>query len=487
VTRLLCLLLLSSGASAQLYPLVPPAPSGVSAPSAVQFATCKGTSPLTCSFGSGATAGDSIVVFGNSAFLDFCTSVTSTPSNTWINWGTASNNVSANETVFVATNVASGTNSIVATCSGSTEEGIGMVEVSPSIPDVIGTTFATGTAVSIPTANAVGAAKEYIVAAGWNITGTGTWTAGTGYTEREFLCLDSISCSTTYYGMMEDANTTSGLSGVQTATMTSGTSRAWVGSILTMAPTVTQDANVTNYINWDGLSNTVEPTNAQLTSSQYGPQGTWNLTEETSALTGTTASNACTAMTSFTLGATNWIGTESPTQLLYTTVTGGADILYTLPSAYSSLSWGGCITTNIPQNETSGHRYSLTTLNTTTQGNDYNDPQIRTTGSTLNLFLECPAATQSSSDIVIGTTPNTYWYTVQAVTGGTGHNHQLAIYNPTTGAQVGSTLTCVSETGPYNWNGIEPGDTGSETEATGDLITFGPIKICTDGAFPCGP
>lgn len=484
------LLSFSLPSSAQLSELVlvGQTSGSATAPTVVQYANCKGTSPLTCSFSSGATAGDSVVLFSGSAFLDNCTGVTSTPSNTFQLWNLATNNVSATESVFVATNVASGTNSIITSCSGSTEEGVSMIELTPSVPDVTGQTFATGTAVSVSTAEALGTGNEYVAAAGWNITGTYTWMAGTGFTGRENMCLDSISCSSTEYGLLEDKNITSGLSGVQTATETISASHPWVAAILAMAPNVAQSANVNEYINWIGLSNTVEPTLPQLQSSTYGPAGTWSLADATTALTGTTAANPCTKnYSTFQLGATNWIGNESATQLLYTTVTGGSEVQYTFPTPITgSVSWGGCIYTNIPQNETAGHRYSLTTIETTTTGNDYADPQIRTTGTTLDLYLECPAATQSSTDIVLGTSPQAYWYTVYATTGGTGHNHQLAIYTADTNTQVGTTLTCVSETGPYNWAQLFVGDTGSETEGTGNSIIVGPTVICYNAEFPCG-
>lgn len=279
MTRLLLSLALLCGcAHAQMLAGVigSSAAAPIVAPSVVQVKGCSGTStPNTCSLTSNMTAGNTAVSVAVSQ-AGGCTSVTSTPSNTFQPWFIQTDGGNQRMAVFIARNVASATNTIVATCPGASSWVSQMIyEVSCSTGtaagDVVGSTTGSGGTPTFTTVNAVGSSAEEVIGSIFDNNNFRTWVAGTGYTLQA-----EVNSSSGFLGATEDNNTKTGLSGTQSATITGVSTDGWVGSIIALACSPTQDGADT-IVTFEGLTNASNPTVAQLNHSTFGVPVTWSI------------------------------------------------------------------------------------------------------------------------------------------------------------------------------------------------------------------
>jgi hypothetical protein len=278
--------------------------------------------------------------------------------------------------------------------------------------------------------------------------------------------------------------------------MTTGTGFFTSAAIVTLANAAAQ-GNANSFIDFEGLSNTVAPTVAQLTSSIHGPAGgtslpgfaSWTVHNPGASLTGATAGQLHNLVTNQQVGATSYTGSGS-LGFQYATGTAGDYIQWSLPLSVNTVSVGYWIETDIPQNESNTHAYSLGQL---TQGaSDAVNPQIQASGSALDIALECRFG-PSGSTIPIATS-TVYWLTMQgktnpgACTPGTNCAlDSLSLYN-TSGVQVGSTITCSSESGNNPFASIEIGISGGESESAGHNIWTDDVEVnYISGTFPLGP
>ena len=458
--------------------------TAVAAPALLQSTSCSNLSGNNCTltFPSGATLGTAIAIQGTINALKTC-SASSTPSNTWtvesISYYTGQSGVTYQ---IVAFNVASGTNSVVVTCPGASAVAFSGFNISNvNTVDVLGT-LATGsasTSVSIPTNGSVGSSTEYVLATAFDWNNYNTWTAGTGYTiEQENYRNDSTS---SYTGAYEDINTKTGLSGVQTATMTKSVNATFTGGIMTFSQSPAQ-GNAQTLVDWSGLVNGSAPTTAELYSSTHGILGIppWNIGNLLTGLYGSNAGPYCTYFTPIQLGATLYNG-QGKNLLDIGTYTTSAYVGYSLATPQPTVSVGYCVEFSIPQNDSSSHAYPLTLIGKQ-GGADYVDTVIQPNGTSLNLGFEVEGEGHTGSIAVSTNTP--YWITNLYVENGT---HKMAVYNGTTGAQVGSTISVTDNGSSSLADTIEIGITGSEIGVIGYDVYFGPVEINFGGTFPLGP
>ena len=458
--------------------------TAVAAPALLQSTSCSNLSGNNCTltFPSGATLGTAIAIQGTINALETC-SASSTPSNTWtvesISYYTGQSGVTYQ---IVAFNVASGTNSVVVTCPGASAVAFSGFNISNvNTVDVLGT-LATGsasTSVSIPTNGSVGSSTEYVLATAFDWNNYNTWTAGTGYTiEQENYRNDSTS---SYTGAYEDNNTKTGLSGVQTAMMTKSVNASFTGGIMTFSQSPAQ-GNAQTFIDFSGLSNGVAPTAATMYTSTHGILGQppWSIINPNSELTGSTAGPNCTYFTSIQLGATLYNG-QGTTLLSVATGSGGNYVSYPIGIPQSTVSIGYCIQFSIPQNDSASNAYPLVTI-IKQGGSDYVDATIQPNGTSLNMGYEVEGEGHTGSIAVSTNTP--YWITNLYVENGT---HKMAVYNGTTGAQVGSTISVTDNGSSSLVDTIEIGWAGSESQSSGYVALFGPVEINFGGTFPLGP
>src|ERR1700722_1523610 len=186
---------------------------GVAAPTLVHVLGCSGTStPDTCAI-TAATAGDTLVDIAV-ANGGTCTSVTSTPSNTFQLWGNSITG-SNRHSIFVARNVAASTTSLVATCAGASSFVSQMVyEVScpattTAAGDVAGFTTGSGGTPTFTTVNPVGSSAEEVIGSIFDNSNFRTWVAGSGYTLQATVNASGA----THLGATVDNNVKTGLSG----------------------------------------------------------------------------------------------------------------------------------------------------------------------------------------------------------------------------------------------------------------------------------
>ncbi len=198
-----------------------PTGGGGGTPTLRQTATCSGQ-PVTCSFSSGATAGDLIVVFVASG--TGCT-VTSTPSNAFFPAVSTADSEGISLGSYYSGSVAPGTNAIRVACSGypyATALDISGV----SVLDQTGSANSTSQITSVTTSGAVIAGTEYVVAAAEVSNVIPTFVAGSGYTNQAQFFAN--------FAEVEDKNARTGLAGTQTASFDSGHIGAiWASLILT--------------------------------------------------------------------------------------------------------------------------------------------------------------------------------------------------------------------------------------------------------------
>jgi len=456
--------------------------TAVAAPALIQHTSCKtASSSTTCSFSGGATATHSIGIIVQSDHVP-C-SASSTPSNTWILEATSAIE-SGYTSMLAANNVASGTNSIVVSCPSATLVGASAFEISNvNTVDVLGIlASAANTAVSIPTNGAVGAATEYVMAGAVDWNNYNTWTHGTGYTiEEQNYQNDSTG---TYTGAYEDINTKTGLSGVQTATMTKSVNAGFTGGIMTFSNSPAQ-GNANTFVDFEGLSNTVAPTAATMYASTHGilpSYAGWSITNPHTALTGSTsAQSPCTYFTSIQLGATLYTGSGSLGLLDTTSTAGGDFVSYPIAIPQSTVSIGYCVQFSIPQNDSAANAYSLVEI-VKQGGADYVDTVVQPNGTSLNFGFEVAGEGHTGSIAAATNTP--YWITNLYVENGT---HKMAVYNGTTGAQVGSTISVTDNGSSSLADTIQIGVTGSESSTAGKTIYFDNVEISFAGTFPLGP
>jgi len=462
---------------AQLFPF-PGNPGGATVlPAIVQVKSCSGSStPINCSTTGNMMAGN-VAVVETFSLGGNCTTVSSTPSNTFQLW-MQSTSASNRRAVFVARNVASATNTFVVTCAGASSFVSTIIyELSGvTAADVVGSASGTGGTPSIATITSVGTGTEEVIASIFDISNFVTWLAGSGYTIQGRV----NQSGSTWLGASEDNNTKTGLSGVQTATFTGVGSDPWNGTIITLASTSTPDAADT-YINFEGLSNTVKPTVAQLQASTYGVPGTWTI-GGSSVFTGATASQGTTTPAAHQIGATSLTGSGS-LGLAYSTGSATNDLKITFPTTYSNLSWIGQFKTSVPQNDTNLNGYTLTQINDTSGAGDYAAPQLQANGSSLVMAFECPSA-NGSGTISIAT--NTLYYLFVAASHGGGTDN-LRIYDSSgteiTTAASGTVapITCSAKAGTQTWDHITFGVNGAEPESAGHVISFDNVRISYNG------
>lgn len=445
---------------------------GITPPSLVQAKGCSGTStPNTCTLASNMTAGNLAVVVAV-ANGGTCTSVTSTPSNTFQPWLVQTNGGSNRMTVFVARNVASGTNTLVATCTGATSfvSQMDYEYSNATAADVAGSTTGTGGTPTFTTIQPVGSSVEAVIASIFDNSNFRTWAAGSGFTIQAQVNQSGAQ----FLGASEDNNTKTGLSGTQSASITGVSTDPWTGSIITVSNVAgTQDAADVN-MDFEGLSNGVKPTVSALQNSNHGVPLIWSIGSST-VFTGATGSQGTSFPSGHLMGATNWTGSGS-LGLAYATGTATNDLSGTFALSTPSVSWIGQFKTDIPQNDTNLNAYTLTQLNAASAV-DYLAPQLQANGSSLVMALECKTG-PGSGTIAIST--NTLYYLSLLAVNNSG-THTMKIYD-STGSQVGSTINCTAEPGATAWTLITFGVNGAEPESGGHVISWDNVRISLTGA-----
>jgi hypothetical protein len=468
----------------------------VAVPALIQTNACTGaSSPVTCTFTAQAPTAGSTLVFMTFSNGSQCTSVTGA-GDTFMLWqqqnqpGTNPNWAA----VYVAENVGT-SNSFTITCPGSSSFlGAGVYELANvNTADVTGGGIGSTTTMSVSTTFAVGSSTEYCVASMDQMTNFITIAAGAGYT----LDAKYTFGAGNFVGASEHINTVTGLSGVQTATMTQNTANFYSAAIVCLSKSAAQ-GSANDLIDFEGLTNTVAPTVAALTSSIHGPAGgatlsgpaTWVVHNPGASITGSTSGQLHNLLTNQQIGATSYTGSGS-LGFQYATGTAGDYIQWSLPQSVNTVSVGYWIKTDIPQNESVSNAYSLGQL---LQGaSDAVNPQIHDlSGSALTIGLECRFA-GSAVNIPIATN-TVYWLTMQGVTNAgactPGTNcalDSLSIYD-TTGAQVGSTATCSSESGNNPFVSVQIGISGGESQSAGHNIWIDDVEVnFISGTFPLGP
>jgi hypothetical protein len=392
-----------------------PAPNAVVAPTLVQVKGCTGTStPNTCNLTSNVTAGHTLVSIAV-ANGGTCTSVTSTPSNVfqpWIISLTGGNR----QTVFIARNVASATNAIVAACSGATAFVSQMVydlscSAGVAAGDVVGGATGTGGTPTVATVNPVGSSAAEVISSIFDTSNFRTWVPGSGNT----IQAEVNASGSTYLGASQDNNTKTGLSGVQPGSITGVSTDPWTMTILGLA-CAGSASNADTIVDFEGLTNASNPTVTQLNNSTFGVPGTWSISNASTVFTGDTGS-ALPLVTPQTIGATTYQSGQT-LGLAYNTIGGstGHNITFTFYISYPTISHLWAWETNIPQNDTNGNAYTLDQVNDTSTFADYVAPQLQANGSSLSIAFECKSATGSGTIPV--STSTQYFPSVVASSGG---------------------------------------------------------------------
>lgn len=127
-----------------------------------------------------------------------------------------------------AVNVAAGATTVTLNPSGTSYMLLSVFEVSgiktSSPVDRTGTSFNTlGTGVSVSTSSGLADTCSYIVVWAHDWHNYNTWTAGAGYTNRQLVQMSGGN----YIGVMADKNVRTGLSGIQSATLTKSVDAYW--------------------------------------------------------------------------------------------------------------------------------------------------------------------------------------------------------------------------------------------------------------------
>lgn len=253
-------------------------PPSLIAPTLVQVVGCGGVAgSITCTpsaVGGGNTA--VVIGLGNSST---CTTATGT-GYSFLLWQTVVVSGSNHHSVFIARNITAGSTTVTLNCTG-TNSGAVFYEFSPQsgdvvAGDVIGSATGTGGTPSVSTTNSVGVAVEEVVASLYDNANFRTLSAGSGYTVQKRVndSSHSANCTTTCLIASEDNNTKTGLSGTQTGSITGVSSDAWNMSIVGLANTPAQSGADT-FINFEGTTNTVNPTTSALNTSTFGIPCVW--------------------------------------------------------------------------------------------------------------------------------------------------------------------------------------------------------------------
>ena len=152
-----------------------------------------------------------------------------------------------------------------------------------------------------------------------------------------------------------------------------------------------------------------------------------------------------------------------------------AAIAWSPPAGTRHVSWVTSFATNIPQTEASGHRYSLPNAS---NGTDSMNGQIQGSGSALSLHLECNGTDKGSISALASSHVYFLEHEFNSVASGT---NKITLYDSDGATSLGS-LTCSNTTAAdIQYVGVA-GITGSETEASGHWIEWGPTKIDEAGA-----
>ncbi len=401
-----------------------------------------------------------------------CTTVTSTPSNTFKAWLVQTDGASNRHTVFVARNVASGTNTFVATCSGASSF-VSQMVYNYSIAtaaDVAGSATGTGGTPTFTTNLPVGSSSEAVIGSIFDNANFRNWVAGSGYT----IQAEVNQSGSNFLGASEDNNTKTGLSGTQSASITGVSTDVWTGSIITVSSVAgTQDAADIN-VDFEGLTDTVNPTVAALKSSTHGILLTW--TASASAhFTGATGSQGATTPAAHLLGASSLTGSGSLGLAYSTGGTTTHDLTARWPVSSEHVSWIGQFKTSLPQNDTNGNAYSM--LQVRDVGSNSLMPQLQANGTKLVIALECTTGPSGTIDMP----SNTLRY-VMIDAPDNGGTATMREYDSSGTEVSGSPVTCSTAAGVINWFGMDFGITGAEAESSGSVISWDNIRISLTGA-----
>ena len=234
------------------------------------------------------------------------------------------------------------------------------------------------------------------------------------------------------------------------------------------------------FTNFEG-SNGVAPTASTMaaTSSGFGAEvsGNWTCTNTHTDITFATAAQLSNLITSQWVNGTLYNGSGS-TGFKYATGSTGDGCAYTFPAGVTAASIGFWTEWTIPNNDSNGHDYSMVTLENG-GGNDYFVMQLNPTGTSMNLRGECKFAGTSSYTASVNTL---YWVTMTMQTNAgsctPGTNCALdtiTIYS-SSGAQLAQN-TCSSESCNNPIGVLIVGNTGAETQASGDAIYFDDLVL----------
>lgn len=307
-------------------------------------------------------------------------------------------------------------------------------------------------------------AGELVTCVLQNTTAT-TPTVGSGYT-----LLSGPSANGTFgeYGVFSSATN---------CLFTESADKYGDGSAAFLPTGSTAGANVLTgpFINFEGLSNTVAPTTGTLGSSTFGIPITW--ATPGANFTGATAGQLSNLITSIFDNGTVYNGSGS-LGLQFATGSGTDQVGGTFPPS-THVSLGLWVEWNIPNNDSSGHAYSMVTIQNG-GGADYAVIQLQPSGTVMQVRLECKTGVSSNFTV---TTSTLYWMTMNVVN--SSGTDTLKIYNSSGSLQ--STLTCSAESGANTFSNFGVGPSGAESEASGDHIWFDDIEISLIGVYPLGP
>ena len=235
---------------------------------------------------------------------------------------------------------------------------------------------------------------------------------------------------------------------------------------------------VDTFINFEGLSNTVAPTTTTLGTSTFGTSCSWGVTNPNTVLTGSTSAQMGSLLTPVIAGGTTYMGTGTLGLQLATGSAAGNYVGCGIGN-HSVVSFGYLVEWSIPDNDTSGNRYSLPAIITGT-GDDA-DADLIANGTQMVMALETNGTNVGGTITVHA---NTVYYIETLFTeNGT---RSITVYQCTitSGAVTGVTnLGTISGTvaGTNPATTVLVGVTGAETESSGHTIWFDNVAISLTG------
>jgi hypothetical protein len=231
----------------------------------------------------------------------------------------------------------------------------------------------------------------------------------------------------------------------------------------------------TMFINFEG-TNTVAPTAASIASTSFGfaadQSGRWTCTNTHTDITYATAAQLSNMISSQFVNGTTYTGSGS-TGFKYATGSNGDGCKFVFDIGLNAASVGFWTEWTIPNNDSASNAYSMVTLSNA-GGNDYFVMQLQPSGTVMQLRGECKFATTANFTATLNTL---YWITMTmqtnpgACTPGTNCAlNTFTIYN-SSGVQQAQ-HTCSSESGNNPVGTLIVGNTGAETQSSGDAIYF---------------